>query len=285
MAQHDQNIANADGATVRADLNNALAAIFTNSAGTSAPGTTVAHQFWADTASNLLKKRNAANSGWVVLRTLDETFLLSRSSDTVLGVSDVGKSIAASSTFTQTLAAAATLGDGWFVDYVNTGSGVVTLDANGAETIDGLTTLPLHPREGCRIYCNGTAFVTSGLSNGVALGSFTRNLATASGSQAVTGVGFKPRAVVFLACVDGSVKASWGLDTLAAVYSVASNASNVAGNFVHSAAGSITVITGTGGSDYGQAVVSSFDADGFTLAWTKGGAATGTAEVGYLALR
>lgn len=158
MSQHDQNIANSDGATVRADINNALGAIFSLSSGTSAPGTTVAHQLWADTTSNLLKKRNAANSGWLVVRTLDESLVLSRSSNTILGVSDVGKTIFATSTFTQTLTAAATLGDGWFVDYVNDGTGAITLDPNSSETIDGAATAVLASGESVRIACNGSAF-------------------------------------------------------------------------------------------------------------------------------
>lgn len=65
MSQHDQNVANDSGAAVRADINSALAAAFSLSSGASAPGTTVAYMWWADTANGLLKQRNAANSGWI----------------------------------------------------------------------------------------------------------------------------------------------------------------------------------------------------------------------------
>lgn len=75
MAQHDQNVANTDGATFRADINAALAALFGNSSGTTAPSTTVAYQFWADTTTGLLKIRNAANSNWVTIGTLASTNL------------------------------------------------------------------------------------------------------------------------------------------------------------------------------------------------------------------
>jgi len=64
MSQHDYIIDNAVGASVRADLNNALAAIVTNNSGTSAPSTTYAYQLWVDTTNNLLKQRNSANSAW-----------------------------------------------------------------------------------------------------------------------------------------------------------------------------------------------------------------------------
>jgi hypothetical protein len=65
MSQHDMNIANADGATVRADLNNALAALVSQSSGATAPSTTFAYMWWADTTTGILKRRNAANSAWI----------------------------------------------------------------------------------------------------------------------------------------------------------------------------------------------------------------------------
>jgi hypothetical protein len=70
MAQHDYIIDNATGATVRADLNNVLAAIATLNSGSTAPATTYAYQPWADTATGLLKLRNAANTGWITVGTL-----------------------------------------------------------------------------------------------------------------------------------------------------------------------------------------------------------------------
>ena len=70
MAQHDMNIANADGATFRADANNALAALVSNSSGATEPTTTFAYQWWADMTAGLLKIRNAANSAWITVGTL-----------------------------------------------------------------------------------------------------------------------------------------------------------------------------------------------------------------------
>lgn len=161
--QGDQNIANQAGAAFRSDLNNELQALVTQSSGASAPGTTYAHQIWADTTNGVLKKRNAANSGWLVMRTLDETFVLARSTNTILGLSDWGKTLACTSTFTQTLTAAATLGDGWWVQVRNDGTGVITLDPNSTETIDGTLTQNLRPGESCVIASNGSAFKTIGL--------------------------------------------------------------------------------------------------------------------------
>ena len=70
MAQHDYVIDNSTGANVRADINNVLQAIATNNSGSSAPSTTVATQFFADTNAGILKLRNTANSGYVNLFTL-----------------------------------------------------------------------------------------------------------------------------------------------------------------------------------------------------------------------
>jgi hypothetical protein len=71
MAQHDQVIANQSASAVRADINSALAAVFSNSSGAAAPTTTVAYQPWADTTANIMKMRNGANSAWINLYTLD----------------------------------------------------------------------------------------------------------------------------------------------------------------------------------------------------------------------
>lgn len=81
-----------------------------------------------------------------------------RSSNTILGTADKGKTIVYTASVTQTLEADETLGDGWWVDLKNgnTGTTTVTVDPNGSETIDGLTTLVLFPGETRRIFCNGS---------------------------------------------------------------------------------------------------------------------------------
>lgn len=70
MSQHDQVIANQAGAALRADLNSALAALFSQNSGATEPATMVAYQWWADTTTGLLKIRNAANSAWITVGTL-----------------------------------------------------------------------------------------------------------------------------------------------------------------------------------------------------------------------
>ena len=72
MAQADQTVQNDTFPNVRADINNNLAALFTNSSGGTAPTVTVAYQDWIDTAGAdpLWKKRNAANNAWITVATI-----------------------------------------------------------------------------------------------------------------------------------------------------------------------------------------------------------------------
>lgn len=70
MAQHDYDLANANGATFRSDVNAALNAIATANSGATAPTTTFAFMWWFDTANNLLKIRNSSNSAWVTVASL-----------------------------------------------------------------------------------------------------------------------------------------------------------------------------------------------------------------------
>lgn len=163
MSQHNFDEPDETGAQYRVGINNALQALASRSAGATEPSTRYAYQPWADTTTGTLKQRNAANGGWIVRDTLAETRVISRASNTILGLGDYGCTFIASGSFTQTLTAAATLGDGWHCFYRNDGSGVITLDPNGAETIDGAATLALQPGQSCRIACTGSAFKTQGL--------------------------------------------------------------------------------------------------------------------------
>jgi|5B_taG_2_1085324.scaffolds.fasta_scaffold01039_11 hypothetical protein len=87
MATHDYTIANASGAAVRADLNNALAAIVSQNSSSSEPSTTYAYQLWADTANNVLKIRNSANDAWNPFAALNDTaFRISSTGQVGIGV-------------------------------------------------------------------------------------------------------------------------------------------------------------------------------------------------------
>jgi hypothetical protein len=76
---------------------------------------------------------------------------------------DLGKVISCSGTFTLSLTAAATLGAGFNVWVWNLGTGTITIDPAGSETIDMsfYTSLTLYPGEGVEIVCDGTNWQTS----------------------------------------------------------------------------------------------------------------------------
>lgn len=163
MSQHDGVIDNAAGATVRADLNNLAAALLTRSSGASAPGTTYADMEWVDTTNAVIKRRNAANTAWIVAGKRDAEGLVAKTAGFTAGLADIGKFFdATSGSWTLAFAAAATLTDGWWCGVRNTGSGTITLDPNSSETIDGATTLTLAAGESCLVWCNGTLFRTLG---------------------------------------------------------------------------------------------------------------------------
>lgn len=65
MSQNDFSVANANGATVRADINSALQALASLSSGSSAPSTTYANMWWHDDTNDILKIRDEANTAWI----------------------------------------------------------------------------------------------------------------------------------------------------------------------------------------------------------------------------
>ena len=86
MATHDYVIDNSTGANVRADINSVLQAILTNNSSSSAPSTTAAYMFWADTTSGTLKIRNSSDNAWVELLQLDGTLTLEDGSASTPGL-------------------------------------------------------------------------------------------------------------------------------------------------------------------------------------------------------
>lgn len=85
MSQNDFTIANANGATVRSDMNSAFQALASNNGGSSAPSTTFANQWWFDTTNDLLKIRDEANANWVNVASLVGTTWIPYSNGSVLG--------------------------------------------------------------------------------------------------------------------------------------------------------------------------------------------------------
>src|SRR5687768_2345615 len=136
--QHDYSIDNDSGAAVRADINDAFEAAVTRNSGSSGPSTTYANMTWPDTTNHVEKVRNESNTAWIIRGRTDAEGVLAKAANYTLALRDFGKLIdATSATWTLTLLAAATATDGFWFDIRNSGTGIVTVDADAAETIDG----------------------------------------------------------------------------------------------------------------------------------------------------
>lgn len=108
----------------------------------------------------------------------------------------------------------------------------------------------------------------------------TRDMTAASGDVAYTGVGFKPAAIIAIAGGDGTkLDFSAGMADAAAYKSVCYNLT-----VFTSAAVLINLVPATGKQQ--SAILKTFDADGFTLTWTKAGSPDAeTAGLYFLCLR
>lgn len=115
--------------------------------------------------------------------------------------------------------------------------------------------------------------------------SSTRNLTTATGDVAYTGVGFTPTSIiVFSALSDAmsvgvadSAKTGGGLSHKAATAYYSMVGAGYGAN--------VLISCDQGANNYHTASVKSYDADGFTLTWTKVNSPTGTLELVFLCFR
>lgn len=90
MSQHDYILADASGSAFLADLNLAVKALAENNYGTTEPTVMYAHMWWADTTADILKKRNAANTGWISYLTLSTGALIGNAATSTLADNATG---------------------------------------------------------------------------------------------------------------------------------------------------------------------------------------------------
>jgi len=119
--------------------------------------------------------------------------------------------------------------------------------------------------------------------NGIKVGTFSRNTATETGTQAVTGVGFKPSHVIFFAVVGNTPQVSVGVSDGSYSYCIQNVHAEVADAWSYNA--TYCIFLDEGANIYYQGILTAFGADGFTITWTKTGAKSGTAEIHYIAFR
>lgn len=136
MSDNDMVIANGAGATVRTDITAAFAALVSWHSGTSEPATTYPYMRWLDTANNLLKVRNAADSGWVTVASFDGTTWKPYYNGSL--AESVFAQLAAANTFSesQTVSKAGSA----FVRAINSGSGITAVLQAAASEMEVRTT-------------------------------------------------------------------------------------------------------------------------------------------------
>jgi hypothetical protein len=88
--------------------------------------------------------------------------VLAKTANYTVTLGDHGRLIDGTGTWTLSLPAAATLGDGFEFMVRNSGAGAITIDPNGSELIDGTATLDVAPGDAFKVVCDGSALKTVG---------------------------------------------------------------------------------------------------------------------------
>jgi hypothetical protein len=205
-------------------------------------------------------------------------------------------------TFTVSLTAAATLGSGfncWIWNSSGNSLDVITIDPNGSETIDGLTTLILRQGEGTQIVCDGTNWQTGDVKKYRSYSenySSTATRSIATGIQSVAIAGAQATNTTDIAI--GNQAVASGGASFAVIYGNASGGGSVAigrGSSVNGAraAGSGAVALGSayalGNDSFAAAVAnntSSYGATGSTslsLGYQSKSTGASSVALGYVA--
>jgi len=149
--------------------------------------------------------------------------------------------------------------------------------AVGADGAKGIKALALGAAN-LKLFMNA-AGTANEYANGIKIGTFSRDVAAASGSVEYTAVGFKPSVILLFVGIDGTYIDSKGMSNAVVNYTLSRQQTNVCQLI------STAIYLQISAADYHLANVSSMDVDGFTLAWVKTGSPTGTAVGYYIAFR
>lgn len=123
---------------------------------------------------------------------------ISKSANYTAVAADNAFLIACTETFTLSLTAAATLGGAWFCHIRNEGSGIITIDPDGSETIDLQSSLLVYPGEAFCIQCDASNFRTVGRDYiARSFDSGNQTISNAGGLTLAHGLGAKPKLVQF----------------------------------------------------------------------------------------
>ena len=114
------------------------------------------------------------------------------------------------------------------------------------------------------------------------VGNFTRDNTLADGSQEITGVGFRPSSVIFIAAVVSTGAVSIAITDGTTTQNILNKHEESANQWSFQQR---VVSMFTGISIGNGAIFSSFTSDGFIINWNKQGSPTGTSTVSFIAFR
>jgi len=115
----------------------------------------------------------------------------------------------------------------------------------------------------------------------------TRDMTASSGDVSYTGVGFVPALIILLAAIDsaGSTMSVGFADKLDGAGGAICDASCGASASSWWTGDGFCYLVTTGSTTRQVGILKTFDADGFTVTWTKTGSPTGTADLKFICFR
>lgn len=144
---------------------------------------------------------------------------------------------------TLTLTAAATLGNNWFTQVRNSGTGLLTVACSGSDVFNGAASVGLQPADSCFIACSGTAFYSIGLGQNTQF-SFSQLVKTVSnGTYTLTSSEASNTIQKYVSSGDLTGNVTIIVPPTIQIYYIQNATTGSASNFT------VTISTNTGGAD------------------------------------
>lgn len=175
----------------------------------------------------------------------DYPTLASSSSDSVVLANRASTRIYGSSgAVTCSLLSASSAGAGFFINLSNQGTGVVTVDPNSTETIDGASTKDINPGESATLVCDGTKWVTIGYGRSTVF-QFTKLVLdiTAGGTFTLTSTQAQNKLIQFIGVAPGAITVT--VPAVVAVYYIQCSYTGAFGLTLKTVTGAGIALTGT----------------------------------------
>ena len=167
------------------------------------------------------------------------------------------------------------------IQIINKGAGTTTVTAGAGVTVNTAGNRQLLQQQSATIVMlsASTALMLPTLKiNRTKVISSTRDLSAATGTVAYTGAGFTPSNVFQLSGINFSIMSRGFADKDRTGRCITNPSGSGSQSYVYPSF--IYLETGAGAQQNGS--ISSYDSDGFTISWTKGGAPTGVATLEFL---